>query len=193
MLTQGFRFSFTPLPGCFSPFPHGTLRYRWPDVFSLRRWSSQIPPRFLVSRGTRVTNRAALSFCLRGSHPLWRAFPDASTPLRVYHCLEGRTPSRSFPQPPTRNGCSLTRVRFRLAPVRSPLLGRSWLLSLPPATKMVQFTGCPLGCPGDGTSLPPGFPIRKSRDPSLLAAPPSVSPLAASFIGIWPQGIHPAP
>jgi hypothetical protein len=46
---------------------------------------------------------------------------------------------------------------------------------------------------GDGTSLPPGFPIRKSRDPSSLAAPPSVSPLAASFIGIWPQGIHPAP
>ena len=28
--TQGFRFSFTPLPGSFSPFPHGTLRYRSP-------------------------------------------------------------------------------------------------------------------------------------------------------------------
>ena len=26
--TQGFRFSFTPLPGSFSPFPHGTIRYR---------------------------------------------------------------------------------------------------------------------------------------------------------------------
>ncbi len=23
-----FRFFFTPLPGCFSPFPHGTIRYR---------------------------------------------------------------------------------------------------------------------------------------------------------------------
>src|SRR5690606_6585487 len=27
---HGFRFYFTPLPGCFSPFPHGTMRYRSP-------------------------------------------------------------------------------------------------------------------------------------------------------------------
>ena len=26
--TYGFRFSFTPLPRFFSPFPHGTVRYR---------------------------------------------------------------------------------------------------------------------------------------------------------------------
>ena len=26
--TQGFRFSFTPLPGSFSPFLHSTMRYR---------------------------------------------------------------------------------------------------------------------------------------------------------------------
>src|SRR5271156_3007542 len=25
---HGFRYSFTPLPGYFSPFPHGTIRYR---------------------------------------------------------------------------------------------------------------------------------------------------------------------
>ena len=87
----------------------------------------------------------------------------------------------------------MARSRFRLSPVRSPLLGRSWLLSFPPVTKMVQFTGCPPDCSGDGTSLPPGFPIRISWDPSSFAAPPGVSPLTASFIGIWPQGIHPAP
>ena len=28
MWTQGFRLSFTPLPGCFSPFLHSTLLYR---------------------------------------------------------------------------------------------------------------------------------------------------------------------
>ena len=33
------------------------LRYRWQRVFSLRRWSSQIPTRFPVSRGTRVSAR----------------------------------------------------------------------------------------------------------------------------------------
>ena len=30
---------FTPLPGCFSPFPHGTIHYRSTDMFSLREWS----------------------------------------------------------------------------------------------------------------------------------------------------------
>jgi len=33
--------------------------------------------------------------------------------------------------------------RFRLLPVRSPLLGESLLLSSPPGTKMFQFPGCP--------------------------------------------------
>ena len=33
------------------------VRYRWQKVFSLGRWSSQIPTGFLVSRGTRVPDR----------------------------------------------------------------------------------------------------------------------------------------
>ena len=28
MYARGFRRSFTPLSGCFSPFPHGTVHYR---------------------------------------------------------------------------------------------------------------------------------------------------------------------
>ena len=40
---------------------------------------------------------------------------------------------------------------------------------------------------------PVGYPIRKSGDQSLIAAPPGVSPLTASFIGPLPQGIHRAP
>ena len=35
-----------------------------------------------------------------------------------------------------------------------------------------------------------GFPIRKSADRSLFAAPRSLSQLIASFIGSWCQGIH---
>jgi hypothetical protein len=38
---------------------------------------------------------------------------------------------------------AITPPWFRLLPVRSPLLGQSWLLSSRPATKMFQFTGCP--------------------------------------------------
>ena len=38
-----------------------------------------------------------------------------------------------------------------------------------------------------------GFPIRKSPDQCLLAAPRGVSALAPSFIGSWCLGIHPMP
>jgi hypothetical protein len=42
-----------PSPGFFSPFPHGTLRYRSRQLFSLGTWSSLLPTRFLVPGGTR--------------------------------------------------------------------------------------------------------------------------------------------
>ena len=47
---------FTPLPGCFSPFPLGTILYRSSDMFSLRAWSPQFQPEFHVLRPTQVLN-----------------------------------------------------------------------------------------------------------------------------------------
>ena len=64
-----------PLQGFFSTFPHGTLHYRSPSVFSLTLWSAQIPSGFRVSRGTWVSFRRLVSFRLQGCHPLWRRFP----------------------------------------------------------------------------------------------------------------------
>jgi hypothetical protein len=63
---------------------------------------------------------------------------------------------------------------------------------------MFQFTGCPLPILWIQMGvtelfIPPGYPIRKSGDQRLRAAPPGVSPLTASFIGLLPQGIHRAP
>ena len=46
-----------PLPGCFSPFPHGTVRYRSSRVFSLGGWSPRLPAGFLVPRGTQVPSQ----------------------------------------------------------------------------------------------------------------------------------------
>ena len=43
---------FTPLPGCFSPFPHGTILYRSSDMFSLGSWSTRVQPEFHVLRPT---------------------------------------------------------------------------------------------------------------------------------------------
>ena len=42
----------------------------------------------------------------------------------------------------------------------------------------------------DTILLVPGFPIRKSSDQSVRAAPRSLSQLAASFIASQRQGIH---
>ena len=37
-----------PSPGCFSPFPHGTVRYRSLRVGCLGQWSAQLQPGFFV-------------------------------------------------------------------------------------------------------------------------------------------------
>jgi hypothetical protein len=93
-------FYFTPLPGCFSPFPHGTLHYRSPRVFSLTQWSARIPPRFRVSRGTRVSLRRPVSFCLQGCHLLWRRFPPASANRRFYNFARARQSPINDPTTP---------------------------------------------------------------------------------------------
>ena len=67
--------------------------------------------------------------------------------------------------------------RFRLFPVRSPLLRESRLVSFPPGTKMFQFPGFASARlwiqHADDRGLPrPGCPIRRSPDQRLLAGSP---------------------
>ena len=67
------------------------------------------------------------------------------------------------------------------------------LFSLPRSTEMFQFSRLPpigydLHRAVTGVN-PPGCPIRRSPDLSLLAAPRSISSLATSFIGYCPQSI----
>ena len=56
---------FTPLPGCFSPFPHGTILYRSSDIFSLGEWSPQIQPEFHVLRLTQELSDRHTHFAYR--------------------------------------------------------------------------------------------------------------------------------
>lgn len=81
---------------------------------------------------------------------------------------------------------------FRLYPFRSPLLRASLSISLPPVTEMFHFTGSPPDLQAPGL-LPEGFPIQKSTDLRTLAPPRGFSQLAASFVGIWRQGIPRVP
>ncbi len=74
-------------------------------------------------------------------------------------------------------------VRFALHRFHSPLLPASRLLSFPPGTKMFPFPGFPLAAASDRSYLLPGSPIKRSRVQRLLAPRPSVSLLAATFLG----------
>ncbi len=72
---HGFRFSFTPLPRFFSPFPHGTRSLSltlyilpWRMVPPASDKISRVPP-YSGSRLMRHTLR------LRGFHSLWLYFP----------------------------------------------------------------------------------------------------------------------
>ena len=116
MYACGFRIYFTPLPGFFSPFPHGTgslsVDHEYlaledgPPMFR----QGFTCPALLVPHLVPPT-----TFSIRDYHPLWSAFPCRSD-----------------------KSMAILRRLFRF---RSPLLSESRLMSIPQGTEMFQFTG----------------------------------------------------
>ena len=127
LVNERFQVLFHSPPGVLSTFPS---RY-WstiglPDVFSLAGWAPQIQTGFLVSRPTQVP-------ALDHSPYLYGGFTLFA---RSFHCVPVRQQSPlAGPTTPT----SPQRHRFRLRPLRSPLLRASIFLSPPAGTKMFQF------------------------------------------------------
>ncbi len=77
LYTHGFRFYFTPLPGFFSPFPHGTcsLSVSW-EYLALEGG----PPIFRQDFTCPAYSLSSLSrFRVRDYHSLWLTFPGYST------------------------------------------------------------------------------------------------------------------
>ena len=104
-----------PSRGFFSPFPHGTLRYRWLWVFSLGSWSTRIRAGFLVPRATQAPHHRA------GMHSAYGAVTLCGqalrpVPLCILRCLPAGHP-RAALQPRSK--------RFGLLRFRSPLLPES--------------------------------------------------------------------
>ena len=168
MYACGFRIYFTPLPGFFSPFPHGTsslsVDYEYlaledgPPIFR----QDFTCPALLLSR---LVPHASLQ--VRGYHPLRLAFPD--------HSPETHAKSR------------------RLFPFRSPLLWESRLISVPPATEMFQFTGfapSTLYIQVAVTLAGRVSPFGNLRISAHLPAPRSLSQAVTSFVAYHCQGIH---
>jgi hypothetical protein len=146
----------------------------------------------------RNRTREPLSFRLRGLHPVSPIVPDRSARRLVSHSPASLPRRQVRPYNPNdTTPAGLTCHWFGLFPLRSPLLGESRLLYLPPGTEMVHFPG--LATPSyefrwRSRGLPSrGCPIRKSPGRSLFAAHRSLSQLTTSFFAVLRQGIHRTP
>ena len=168
MYACGFRIYFTPLPGFFSPFPHGTgalsVDYEYlaledgPPIF---RQDFTCPALLVASLVPPST------FHVRGYHPLRPHFPERSIKSKDKSC--------------------------RLVRVRSPLLAESRLISVPPATEMFQFTGFALSTlwiQVEVTLAGRVSPFGHLRLKACLPAPRSLSQATTSFVACDRQGIH---
>ena len=168
MYACGFRIYFTPLPGFFSPFPHGTCSLSVDHEYLALEDGPPIfrqdftCPALLVVRSV-PPNR----FRVRGYHPVSPDFPDRSA-----------------------NSLNITHRLFRF---RSPLLSESRLISFPTATKMFQFAAFASTrlCIQRGMT-PKGrvSPFGNLRIKARLSAPRSLSQTTTSFIACDRQGIH---
>ena len=138
----GFRIYFTPLPGFFSPFPHGTCSLSVDYEYLALEDGPPIFKQDFSCPALLVANLVPhVSFHIRGYHPLWPAFPSCSVKSRAITC--------------------------RLFRFRSPLLSESRLMSFPRATEMFQFTRFASHTYVFSVRyLSVGFPIRKSPDQS---------------------------
>ena len=197
---HGFRRCFTPLSGCFSPFPHGTR------PLSVIRECSALeggPPSF----GPGFTCPGLLgdmpgrphALRVRGSHPVSPAFPCRSAARAVCNLPGGLDPSPRMPRNPggpARRGSTAPPVWARalsLAATRAfsfDFSSSGYLdVSVPPVAP-----SRPMRSGGRARAWPrAGCPIRRSADRGPFAPPRGLSQLATSFFGSGCQGIHRAP
>ena len=168
MYACGFRIYFTPLPGFFSPFPHGTGALSVDHEYLALEDGPPIFRQDFTCPALLVVHLVLPQcFRLRGYHPLWPDFPDRLANLMAKDCWL---------------------IRFR-----SPLLWESRLLSVPPGTEMFQFSGLAL----PGLCIQPGVtlagrvsPFGHFRIKAWLRAPRNFSHATTSFIACDRQGIH---
>ena len=168
MYAYGFRIYCTPLPGFFSPFPHGTGSLSVDHEYLALEDG---PPMFrqdFTCPALLVARLVPQSiFRLRGSHPLWPSLPGPSAKCIAKSC--------------------------RLVPFRSPLLWESRLLSIPPGTEMFQFSGLASQrlCIHLWMTLAGRVsPFGHFRIKAWLRAPRNFSHATTSFFACDRQGIH---
>ena len=139
MQAPGFRYSFTPLPGYFSPFPHGTH-----PLSVIRKYSgnqvvladSHRIPRAPCYNG-RTPYTHTTRFRLQGSHPLRPAIPDGSATQPHTRPTPAEMRTDAPQQPRHRSPCRVTtRQRFSHHPLS---LATTHGISSPTGTEMFHF------------------------------------------------------
>ena len=119
-------FYFTPLPGFFSPFPHGTGSLSVVQEYLVLRGG---PRKF--KRGSTCPSLLGIQFGNTNVFD-YRTFTFCGTVFNLLHLTKINSVKSSHNP--------LIKIEFRLIPFRSPLLRESLLLSFPLVTKMFQFT-----------------------------------------------------
>ncbi len=141
-----------------------------------------------MSRVTWVANPGSLKPFAYWTNTIYgRTFQTVRLGFRLVTSRWDRTPIQLTPATlDIQRIRAITYTQFRLFPVRSPLLGKSRLLSLPQGTKMFQFpwfASIPYVFRNRCWEfIPAGFPIRAPPDLSLFAAPRGLSQLVTPFI-----------
>ena len=150
------------------------IHYRIPHIFRVRTWC--VPYSCSISK--EQYSLPEISFLV---------FPYGT--IILYGVSFQRTSGQLIKLYPIITSRSISAlIRFALLGFRSPLLTQSHLLSLPPLTKMLQFSGL--------LFLSEYYPkimwchIRKFLVQWLLVPSQNLSQLATSFISVWNQAIH---
>ncbi len=127
-LFSNFRYYFTLFSKFFSSFPHGTCSLSVSRPYLAL--DGIYHPLELQSQTTRLVEGGLITQCHRyerGCHPPRRAFPD--------HFIDNTL--WAIPSPDYNSEDS----QSELFPLHSPLLGKSWLVSFPPLSYMLKFSG----------------------------------------------------
>jgi hypothetical protein len=168
LYAYGFRIYFTPLPGFFSPFPHGTGSLSVDHEYLALEDGPPIFRQDFTCPALLFANLVPPPrFRIRGYHPLWPDFPDRFANAMAKDCW--------------------------LFQFRSPLLSESRLISVPSATEMFQFTefaSASLCIQLEMTLAGRVSPFGHLRIKACLPAPRSFSQATTSFIACDRQGIH---
>jgi hypothetical protein len=129
-----------PSPGCFSPFPHGTVRYRLVGVSSLGRWSPQLPTGYFVPGRTQEHQHTRLNFPYPAITVFGGVFQTPSGRASAIVCSSAELRLVSY-NPIVARAAALAPGWFGRFPVRSPLL-RGYCLFLG-LREMFQLARCP--------------------------------------------------